>query len=302
MIISYSINITLTSGETIFDGIFNVDSTSDLIISFYETIDGLTDFNKNILAESNVGQYNLGDNLISNDNFSLYGTNVNFMNYFSKYSEIAYLNLWEDSNDSYVNKISPLDIEGNQIEEDLPVMFNITQLLDPQCFNEGTKILSLNKNLREEYIPIENLRKGDYVKTYKHGYKKIDLIGNNPMLNNPDKFSECMYIMQKTEENGLIEDLIVTGGHSILVDNIDILKRENDKILGSSIKIDDKYLLVASLSKQFIKIENNNLYTYYHFILENNGNNDKRYGVWANGILTETPSKKQFMEHKYTLL
>lgn len=302
MIISYSISITLTSGETIFDGIFNVDSTSDLIISFYETIDGLTDFNKNILAQSNLGQYNLGDNLISNDNFSLYGTNVNFMNYFSKYSEIAYLNLWEDSNDSYVNKISPLNIEGNQIEEDLPVIFNITQLLDPQCFNEGTKILYLNKNLREEYIPIENLRKGDYVKTYKHGYKKIDLIGNNHMLNNPDKFSECMYIMQKTEENGFIEDLIVTGGHSILVDNIDIFKRENDKILGSSIKIDDKYLLVASLSKHFIKIENNNLYTYYHFILENNGNNDKRYGVWANGILTETPSKNQFLEHKYTLL
>jgi len=49
-------------------------------------------------------------------------------------------------------------------------------------------------------------------------------------------------------------------------------------------------------------LENTNLYTYYHFILENDGDNDKRYGVWANGILTETPSKNQFTNHKYTLL
>jgi len=49
-------------------------------------------------------------------------------------------------------------------------------------------------------------------------------------------------------------------------------------------------------------LKNTNLYIYYHFILENNGNNDERFGVWANGILTETPSKNQFMNHKYTLL
>ena len=47
----------------------------------------------------------------------------------------------------------------------------------PICFNQGTKILCCNKNLKEEYISIENLKKGDLVKTYKHGYKKIDLIG-----------------------------------------------------------------------------------------------------------------------------
>lgn len=170
------------------------------------------------------------------------------------------------------------------------------------CFNEGTKILCLNKNLEEEYIPIENLRKGDFVKSYKHGYRKIDLIGKNQMINNPEKFIECMYKMEKTDDNGLIEDLILTGGHSILVDDLGIWKEENDKIFGSTPMIDDKYLLLSAVSKDFTKLENTNLYTYYHFTLENNGNDDERFGVWANGRLTETPSKKQFSNHKYTLL
>jgi hypothetical protein len=34
---------------------------------------------------------------------------------------------------------------------------------------------------------------------------------------------------------------------------------------------------------------------YNHFLLENNGNNNERYGIWANGILSETPSKNFFM-------
>jgi hypothetical protein len=122
------------------------------------------------------------------------------------------------------------------------------------------------------------------------------------MINNPNRFNGCMYKMEKTEENGLLDDLIVTGGHAILVHDLGICKEENDKILGTTCMIDDKYLLLSAVSKEFLKLENTNVYTYYHFILENNGNDDERFGVWANGILTETPSKKQFTNHKYTLL
>ena len=114
--------------------------------------------------------------------------------------------------------------------------------------------------------------------------------------NNVDNLLECMYKMEKTEENNLIEDLIVTGGHSILVDDLGDNKEENDRLFnGETLKIDDKYLLLAAVSNDFIKLQNNDEYTYYHFILENNGNDNDRYGVWANGILSETPSKNFFM-------
>lgn len=189
---------------------------------------------------------------------------------------------------------------------------------DPSCFNEGTKILSLNSQLKEEYIPIEHLKSGDIVKTYKHGYRKIDLIGKQRMINNPKVDKQCMYKMAKREKidntdntdkpyktykNDLLEDLIVTWGHSILVDDLGEFKDKNDELFGGTTpKIDDKYLLLAGVSSDFKKLENTDKYTYYHFTLENNGNDDERFGVWTNGILTETPSKKQFLKHPYILL
>ena len=172
------------------------------------------------------------------------------------------------------------------------------------CFNEGTKILCLKENLEEEYIPIENLRKGDFVKTYKHGYKKIELIGKRSMINNPNKWTDCMYKMEKTEENGLTDDLIVTGGHSILVDALtetEMLEQHNN--WEEVNKIDDKCLLFAANSKDFIQLENTDKYTYYHLVLENeNEIKDVRYGIWANGILTETTFKSAFLENHYELL
>jgi len=169
--------------------------------------------------------------------------------------------------------------------------------LTTPCFNKGTKILCLNSVLEEEYIPIEDLKKGDLVKSYLHGYRKIDSIGGNKMINNPEHFNLSMYKMEKTLENGLTDDLIVTGGHSILVDDLGDYYAENEvRFKGTIPKIDDKFLLLCFLTKDFIQLTDRNRYTYYHLVLENNGNNDERFGIWANGILTETISKNQFIE------
>lgn len=67
----------------------------------------------------------------------------------------------------------------------------------PLCFNEGTKILCLNNNFVDEYINIENLKKDCIVKTYKHGYRRIEMIKKNYLMNNPNKYNECMYVMKK---------------------------------------------------------------------------------------------------------
>ena len=52
----YSISISLQSGGgAIFNGYFSVDNTTNLVVAFYETINGSTNFNNNILLPTGSG-------------------------------------------------------------------------------------------------------------------------------------------------------------------------------------------------------------------------------------------------------
>jgi hypothetical protein len=134
------------------------------------------------------------------------------------------------------------------------------------------------------------------VKTYKHGYRKIHKIIKGSFKNNPKKWNMCMYKMAKTPLNGLTEDLIVTGGHSLLVDAISDKEQKRYDAMGipsfSKLTIDNKHLLLSCCSDQFAPIQDTKKYNYYHLLLENNDDEEERFGIWANGILTETPNVK----------
>jgi hypothetical protein len=158
------------------------------------------------------------------------------------------------------------------------------------CFNEGTQILCVNGE-QETYIPIEKIVAGTLVKTYKQGAKAVKYIGKRSMRNDVENPKSCMFKMTKTAN--MTDDLILTGGHAILVD-------EAPK--GLQFKIEDKFFSFVENDKSFEKIENTELYTYYNFCFENDGDKNARYGVWANGVLCETPSEKQFVEHQYSVV
>ena len=163
------------------------------------------------------------------------------------------------------------------------------------CFNEGTLILTGNTHFEEKWVPIEELKVGMLVKTYMHGYRAIKQIGKGSFKNNVKNRLQCMYRLPK--DATMVKDLIVTGGHSILVDSITDPDEYNNslKLWNNNIKkIDNKMLLLSSVSKKFIKVTNNKEYTYYHLVIENDGDITKRYGIWADGVLTETPSEKYF--------
>ncbi len=163
------------------------------------------------------------------------------------------------------------------------------------CFNKGTKILSLRDGI-EMYIPIEELDKEkDLVKTYLNGFKKISGVKHMILNNNPEDFTSCMYIMEKQRD--MIDDLVVSGGHSILEDSYESTEAEkmHKELFGGEIeKIDNKVLVLAGKSSKFKQIKNKEIFDIYHIALEgeNDKNEDKRYGIWANGVLTESTYKK----------
>jgi uncharacterized repeat protein (TIGR02543 family) len=158
---------------------------------------------------------------------------------------------------------------------------------DIVCFKEGTKILT-----DKGYVLIQELRKDDLVKTISSSFKKIEHIGYSKMYHNvnDDRIKNKLYRCSTTEYPELIEDLIITGGHSILVKEFkdDEQMEKNKAVFGGSIPvIDEHFKLLAFIDDKTKIFEEEGVHTVWHFALENT-NDLGKYGVYANGLLVET--------------
>ena len=155
------------------------------------------------------------------------------------------------------------------------------------CFNENTTLLTDSN----EYVLISLLKENDILKTYKDGDKKIKYIKSFFIYNDSLSSLNTMYKMKNS-------DFTISGGHSILVDELEKDEQNIQKNdYGFEHKIHDKYLNLACVSKLFEKIEEKKKFILYHVVLEND-NENKNYGVYANGgILTETINEKYYNGH-----
>lgn len=163
----------------------------------------------------------------------------------------------------------------------------IIRYIEYTCFKEGSKILT-NKG----YVPVEQLRKGDLIKTYLHHYLPIVLIGKSTIYNSGDnnRVKNRLYTLPKSELPLLSEDLILTGCHSLLVDGL--YHGQIEDMAGSSgrlYKIDDKLRLFTCFEPKAIPYPEEGFFTIYHFALECD-DDQINFGVWANGLLVETSS------------
>jgi len=167
------------------------------------------------------------------------------------------------------------------------------------CFNENTKILT-NKG----YVVIQDLRKGDLVVTLKNGYKPIDMIGYREIENviSNERIKDKLYVCTNKEYPEIMEDLIITGCHSILVDEFKEGEREKTKeILGDIFVTDSKYRLPTCVDKRASPYEKEGKFTIYHIALEND-DYYMNYGIYANGLIVETCSKRFLKEYSGTIL
>ena len=160
------------------------------------------------------------------------------------------------------------------------------------CFKEGTQILCLVDG-EETYVPIETMSAGTLVKTSRDGYKKVELIGKRIISNSGDKerIEARLYKLSPSNYPELKEDLFITGGHSILVDNITDKQREEITAhLGNIYVTDKKYRLTAMVDERAEPWASEGNYTVWHFALEHE-DIKMNYGVYANGgLLVESCS------------
>jgi hypothetical protein len=181
--------------------------------------------------------------------------------------------------------------------------FDITQFPDYQntytyflyafavCFLEGTQILCLKDDV-ETYMPIETMRAGTLVKTRLDGYKKVELIGKNVIVNpgHSDRIESRLYKLSPSQYSELHDDLFITGAHAVLVETITDKQREElTKQAGKIFITDKKYRLMAMFDGRAEPWLSEGTYTIWHFALEHT-NIVMNYGVYANGLLVETCS------------
>jgi len=164
------------------------------------------------------------------------------------------------------------------------------------CFKDDSQILCL-KDGKEVYRKIQDIRKGDLVKTLKNGYLAVDMIGTRKLENGKANTDEHkLYRCSKENYPELTEDLIITGHHSILVSNItDEQRTKMIDVMGKIYVTDNKYRLAACIDDRAEPYEKEGVFNIWHLALEN-ADYYMNYGIYANGLLVETCSKRFLKE------
>jgi hypothetical protein len=161
------------------------------------------------------------------------------------------------------------------------------------CFGEDTEILTNNG-----YVKIKDLRKGDLVETTYNDYVPINMIGISQIYNsgNNERIKDRLYKYTSNEYSQITKDLILTGCHSILVDEITDQEKEGIiTILKKLYVTNRKYRLPACVDSKSKPYEKKGRFNIYHIALEND-NYYENYGIYANGLLVESCSKRYLKE------
>ena len=280
---------------------------SGLTWTFLKQIDNFNTDNSPANMNGVTGPFNsLGTNATGDFVFAVTDSNV-YIFYPTHSNDQLILTL------SSFNKLGPISVyndgSGFIIAQDnnsaLPeggevAIYTVVNTYSPgaSCFKEGSKILCF-KDGREVYLKIENIRVGDLVKTLRNGYIPINMIGKTNIYNTASSVrnKEQLYKCSTKEYPELFEDLVITGSHALLVDNFanDLQKQKVIQINGATFVTDKKYRLPVCADFRSSVYEIVGDFNIYHLALDND-DYFCNYGIWANGLLVESCSKRYLKE------
>jgi YVTN family beta-propeller protein len=170
----------------------------------------------------------------------------------------------------------------------------VTSSSSIQCFTEGSLIFT-----DKGYRPVQDLRPGTLVKTLRHGFLPIYIIGKKNIIHpaSSKRIKNQLYKCSPDKYPNMIKPLVITGCHSILVDDYENQEQRERtiEVNGNTYVTDTKYRLPACADLRASVYEKPGTYTIYHFALENE-DYYMNYGIYANGLLVETSSKRYMKE------
>jgi len=150
------------------------------------------------------------------------------------------------------------------------------------CFLGGSTILT-NKG----YKFVEDIKRGDLVKTLTHGLVPVHGVGSKKIHNRASetRIKNQLYLLSKSVYPELTDNLVITGSHSLLVDDLpkDQVKATKE-LLGNIYVTEGKYRLPVCLDQRSTVYPEQGEFTVYHVCLENE-NESSNYGIYANGTL-----------------
>jgi hypothetical protein len=202
----------------------------------------------------------------------------------------VYTDILDNSNYVYTYFTNPTNYTSGQVTVLSPPL---PPLPIVPCFKSDTKILTING-----YVPIQDLRKGDLVKTINHGFVPINMIGCKTITNSKDEIPpNKLFVCSNENYPEITEDLYITGLHSILVDELTQEEESNlFELFGKMFLTDGKYRLPVFMDKRANLYEESGEYTIYHIALDHE-HELMNYGIYANGLLVETCCIKYLKEH-----
>jgi hypothetical protein len=234
---------------------------------------------------------NIGSNVFNNVNINFSGSP----------SEINNMILTSTTFSGVIHFIFSNILDRNDILSTSSLSTNFQTLVssaDLGCFLKGSKVLTKNG-----MIPIQNLKKNDLVQTLSNGFISIKFVGKTYFFNQltEERINAHLYRLNKKDFPELFEDLYITGGHPLLVDDKDLDEETKKKLLdmidyGTPIITEGKYRVFACVHPKAELWNDEGLKEIYDIVLENDDPH-RNYGIYVNGILTESMDEHFFLNY-----
>jgi hypothetical protein len=160
----------------------------------------------------------------------------------------------------------------------------------PVCYHDEVSIMcvvtSEEGEVSTKYICLKDVNAGDVVRTYGEGDIRIKFLHRFPYCVMDDSTPiNCLY-------KRIDSEMIVTGGHSILVDELSDAAVAGQKTLGFDQSIGDKKLQLACFDPRFERLYTRKVISMCHVVLEHDNQPGRHYGVYVdNGLISETCSE-----------